>query len=95
MTDPIRTALEAAAFAYFEHERRKHPLIYTFSWSDIDNADKAAEAQRAAAAVAAFLRALPACDVMMERNSWEGGPHSTHALAAAVERAAQEASDGR
>jgi hypothetical protein len=52
----------------------------------------------AAAAVAAFLRALPACDVMMPQNpdpraTDPGGPHSTQTLAAAVERAAREAAD--
>jgi len=37
---------------------------------------------------AAFLRALPACDVMMDRP--EGAMHSTRTLAAAVERAAKD-----
>lgn len=78
MTDPIRTALEAATL-------RKR---YTLATMSDERADTAA-------AIAVFLRALPACDVMMERNSWEGGPHSTHTLAAAVERAAQEENDGR
>ncbi len=46
----------------------------------------------ATAAVAAFLRAFPAVDVMYAQRPHDpvdpGGPHSTSTLAAAVERAA-------
>ncbi len=47
------------------------------------------------AAIAAFLRALPCCDVMMQRWTNDDpperdGPHSTITLAAAVEAAARE-----
>lgn len=49
----------------------------------------------AAATIAAFLRALPCCDVMMQRWTNDDpperdGPHSTITLAAAVEAAARE-----
>ena len=52
----------------------------------------------AAAAIAAFLRALPCCDVMMQRWTNDDpperdGPHSTLTLAAAVEAAAREGRD--
>ena len=52
----------------------------------------------AAAAIAAFLRALPGCDVMLQR--WtdddppqQNGPHSNFTLAAAVTAAAREGSE--
>ena len=44
----------------------------------------------AAAAIAAFLRALPAVDVMMDRPE-PNGPHSTRTLARAVEEHAAHA----
>lgn len=52
----------------------------------------------ASAAIAAFLRALPCCDVMMQRWTNDDpperdGPHSTITLAAAVEAAAREGRD--
>jgi len=95
MTDPtIRAALEAAKEAVNDVLLRpvidvlmagKHTVIVPERQSE----------NMAAAAVAAFLRALPACDVMMPQNpdpraTDPGGPHSTQTLAAAVERAARE-----
>lgn len=86
MTDPIRAALEAAARTLCVTAGNEPDQIDHFQrpprpwWTRYEGT--------AAVSVAAFLRALPACDVMMERNSWEGGPHSTQTLAAAVERAA-------
>jgi hypothetical protein len=51
----------------------------------------------AAAAVAAFLRALPNSDLctqgVFSRRWIDGEPTTTHMIAAAVERAAQEARD--
>lgn len=88
--DPIRAALAAAAKRLcvcdgecFEtrHGRMNGPCDAMIG--------------QAAAAIAAFLRALPACDVMMAQNpdphaADPGGPHSTITLAAAVERAARD-----
>lgn len=80
--DPIRDALREAGEAARDSFACKpcgEPCTLPPCWC----ADAAA-----AAAVAAFLRALPACDVMMDRP--EGAMHSTRTLAAAVERAAKE-----
>ena len=79
----VRRALEAAAVE-----------CITDYWCAQDW--QQAEARReAAAAIAAFLRALPCCDVMMQRWTNDDpperdGPHSTITLAAAVEAAARE-----
>lgn len=89
MPDPaIRKALEEAELALHstaDYQPENDRLPPEMQREVIANPQEVA-----AAVAAAFLRALPACDVMMERNSWEGGPHSTHTLAAAVEAAAKE-----
>lgn len=81
--DPIRDALEAAAWADCEArarvndcEDKRCPRREPCQWC----------AAGSAAAVAAFLRALPPCDVLMDRGN-NRGMHSTRTLAAAVEAA--------
>ena len=80
MSDPIRDALREAgeAFCRYPDGLRCDATLPTCGYCIAG----------AAAAVAAFLRALPACDVMMDRP--EGAMHSTRTLAAAAERAAKE-----
>ncbi len=80
-TDPIRDALRAAGEAARDAFACK-PCGEPCTLPPCRCADAAG-----AAAVAAFLRALPACDVMMDHP--EGAMHSTRTLAAAVEAAAR------
>jgi len=82
----IRAALEAAALAVSEA---------TLDWGDDPPEIWGGHRETAAAAIAAFLRALSPCDVMMQR--WtndnppqQDGPHSTITLAAAVTAAAED-----
>lgn len=83
MSDPIRDALREAGEAA---RRSLYPGMCRDGACML--APCACADAAAAAAVAAFLRALPACDVMMDRP--EGAMHSTRTLAAEVERAAKE-----
>ena len=71
--DPIKAALEAAC-----------ATDGFWSWDAKTDRDIM---QDRAAAIAAFLRALPQCSVMLAADS---GWHNTVTLAAAVERAARE-----
>jgi len=83
--DPIRDALEASACALCREAKScRDDCGGKCAWREADVNMPAC----AATAVAAFLRALPACDVMMDRP--EGAMHSTRTLAADVERAAKE-----
>lgn len=75
MSDAIKAAMREAEHACSD-------------WLDGAVAPAMWTKQASAAAVAAFLRALPPCDVLMDRP--EGAMHSTRTLAAAVERAAKE-----
>lgn len=80
----VRKALEAAAMEQC-----------CDNWDEMDADDRAVAMSFTAPAIAAFLRALPCCDVMMQRWTNDDpperdGPHSTITLAAAVEAAARE-----
>ena len=86
--DAIRAALDAAAHAECVaragvNECEPQACRAPCKWC----------AAGATAAVAAFLRALPACDVLMDRSG-DLGMHSTVTLAAAVEATAGEDGNG-
>jgi hypothetical protein len=83
--DAIKRALEVAARASVAHHGE-------LTWDHLAAHVKNHERHNTAAAIAAFLEALPPVDVMMAQRPHDpvdpGGPHSTSTLAAAVRRAA-------
>jgi hypothetical protein len=89
MDDAIRKALEAAGEAV-RQSLIKPPCCMEGTGCELPPCHCSSVA--AAAAIAAFLEALPPVDVMMAQRPHDpvdpGGPHSTGTLAAAVRRAA-------
>jgi len=91
--DPIRAALDAAGEAA-RIEACKPGCCGEGTGCEIGPCYCSTVAARAA--IAAFLRALPPSDVMMQRYAPDGdlaGPHSTLTLAAAVEAAGEGRDD--
>ena len=89
--DAIKRALEVAALTACDGSFDR-PCSHPSLCADAGQCLNDIKREEYAAAIAAFLDALPPVDVMMAQRPHDpvdpGGPHSTRTLAAAVRRAA-------